>query len=201
MSEHTPNEGESDEELVARFQSDPEGPRGRDALDRLVERWRGRAYLWAYRTLGEREASLDAAQDALLQMIRSLPNYRTQGRFSAWLFTIVRNRCLNAVRRRRLVRDPEVDVDSLLADAEAPDDALDSAREHERLMRWMNEVLDPVERAALWMRAFEEMSVEDITSMLDITSASGARGVLQSARRKLRAALARPESGESRRKT
>ncbi len=193
MVESTPNGEVPDEELVAQFQADPRGVRGLGALDRLVERWRGRVYLWAYRTLGEREASLDAAQDALLQMMQALPRYQSQGRFSAWLFTIVRNRCLKSVRRRKLVRDPEVDLDSLLADAKAPDDALETDRERERLFRLMNEVLEPTERAAVWMRAFEEVSVEDITKMLDIAGASGARGVLQSARRKLRAAFARTD--------
>ncbi len=199
MSGYTPGDEIADEQLVTRFLSDREGTRGLAALDQLVERWRGRVFLWAYRTLGEREAALDAAQDALLQMMQALPRYQAKGRFSAWLFTIVRNRCLNMVRKRRLVRDPEVDVESLLVDGEAPDDALDSARERERLMQLMNEVLDPTERAALWMRAFEEMNVDDISSMLGITTASGARGVLQSARRKLRAALARQDAGKARR--
>lgn len=199
MSGYSPGDEITDEELVTRFLSDREGARGLAALDQLVERWRGRVFLWAYRTLGEREAALDAAQDALLQMMQALPRYQAKGRFSAWLFTIVRNRCLNMVRKRRLVRDPEVDVESLLVDGEAPDDALDSARERERLMQLMNEVLDPTERAALWMRAFEEMNVDDISNMLGITTASGARGVLQSARRKLRAALARPGAGGPRR--
>ncbi len=199
MSGYSPGDEITDEELVTRFLSDREGARGLAALDQLVERWRGRVFLWAYRTLGEREAALDAAQDALLQMMQALPRYQAKGRFSAWLFTIVRNRCLNMVRKRRLVRDPEVDVESLLVDGEAPDDALDSARERERLMQLMNEVLDPTERAALWMRAFEEMNVDDISNMLGITTASGARGVLQSARRKLRAALARPDAGGPRR--
>lgn len=191
MSEPPTGDEISDEELVARFQADPGGARGRAALDQLVTRWRGRVYLWALRTLKEREASLDAAQSALLQMIEALPRYQSNGRFSGWLFTIVRNRCLNAVRRRALVRDPEIDVESLLADVDAPDDAFDSAREHERLLGLMNDVLDPTERAALWMRAFEEMSVDDISRLLDLRGASGARGVLQTARRKLRAALAR----------
>jgi DNA-directed RNA polymerase specialized sigma24 family protein len=42
----------------------------------------------------------------------------------------------------------------------------------------------------LWLRCFEKVPVDEITRMLGITEASGARGVLQRARRRLRAALA-----------
>ena len=41
----------------------------------------------------------------------------------------------------------------------------------------------------MWLRAYEGMSVEDITRMMKLNGASGARGLLQTARRKLRAAL------------
>jgi DNA-directed RNA polymerase specialized sigma24 family protein len=53
----------------------------------------------------------------------------------------------------------------------------------------MNEVLEPAERAALWLRSFERMGMDDISKVLELRNASGARGVLQTARRKLRRAL------------
>jgi DNA-directed RNA polymerase specialized sigma24 family protein len=50
--------------------------------------------------------------------------------------------------------------------------------------------LKPTEHEAVVLRYFECLPVDEITQVLGITQASGARGVLQSAKRKLRAAFA-----------
>jgi DNA-directed RNA polymerase specialized sigma24 family protein len=55
----------------------------------------------------------------------------------------------------------------------------------------LREHLSPVEQEAIWLRCFERLPVGDVTRMLGLTHASGARSVLQSARGKLRAALER----------
>src|SRR5690242_8112631 len=100
---------ESDDALVQAYQADPRGPRGQAAASALLERWRLRVYQWARRVVRDHESALDIAQDCLMQAFEALPRYETRGRFSAWLFTIVHNRCLSAVRRRPLMHDPEVD--------------------------------------------------------------------------------------------
>ena len=182
-----------DDALVGTYQQDPTGPRGRAAIERLSARWRGRVYLWAYRVVREREAALDVSQDAMLQMLRALPGYQARGRFSAWLFTIVHNLCLNAVRRRPLARATEVEAEQLETAAPGPDGGFESAEEVRRILELFAEELDDAERTALWMRAVEAMDVADITRMLNLDGASGARAVLQRARRKLRAALDRSE--------
>ena len=51
--------------------------------------------------------------------------------------------------------------------------------------------LSPLEQEAIWLRCFEGLPVPEVTRLLGLTHASGARSVLQSAREKLRTALAR----------
>jgi len=196
MESERATSGPDDEELIRAFQADPEGTVGRAAVATLMARWRGRVYLWAYRVLKEREAALDAAQDALTQVYVALPGYEARGRFSAWLFTIVRHRCLNAVRVRPLTRDPELDTDDLQSTLPGPERAYETTEAEARILEAMNTALDPTERVALWLRSFEGLGVDEITRMLHLEGASGARGVLQTARRKLRAALA--TAGEER---
>lgn len=178
-----------DEELVAAFQRDPGGTRGRRAVEALMERWRGRVFLWAVRLMREREAALDVAQDALVQVYVALPRYEPRGRFSAWLFAIVHNRCLTELRRRAPRREPEEVLESLPSDDGGPPAAFENSQEMQRVLAAMDSVLAPQERLAVWLRAYEGVSVEDITRMLGIENVSGARGVLQNARRKLREAL------------
>lgn len=178
-----------DDELVAEYVRDREGVPGRAALDVLVARWSVPVYRWAHRIVRDRDRALDLAQDSLVQMLGALPRYEPRGRFAAWLFVIVHHRCVAAVRPRSLRHDPEIDADTLPAAEPGPDEAHESEEERTRVFAAIDGVLDEKERAALWLRASEGMSVEEITRVLRLESATGARGLLQTARRKLRAAL------------
>jgi RNA polymerase sigma-70 factor, ECF subfamily len=195
MVKSTDLQGEPDDTLIQIYQADREGVRGRQAVSVLFERWRLRVYQWARRVVREHESALDIAQDCLLQAFEALPRYQARGRFSAWLFTIVHNRCLSAVRRRPLAHDPEVDTDLLASQSPAPDEAYADADQERRMMERIDEVLEPRERTALWLRTMEGMSVDEITRLLDVDGASGARGLLQTARRKLRASIEREPGG------
>ena len=59
------------------------------------------------------------------------------------------------------------------------------------LLRILTDTLTPQEQEAIWLRWFERMPVDDITCALGLDTASGARGLLQAARRKLRVVLYR----------
>jgi len=178
-----------DDDLVATYVRDPDGSGGRAAADALLARWSVPVYRWAHRIVRDHDRALDLAQDSLLQMLGALARYEPRGRFSAWLFVIVHHRCVAAVRPRSLRHDPEIDADTLPATEPGPDEAHESAAERARVFAAIDGVLDDQERAALWLRASEGMSVEEITRVLRLESATGARGLLQTARRKLRAAL------------
>jgi len=189
MAEVPEQDPNSDELLALRYARDSASAAGRAALATLVERWSGRVYAWAYRIVREREQALDLSQDCLVRMIGALPRYEPRGKFAAWLFTIVHNRCRSALGRSRWARDPDIELDLLPADGVGPEHAYESAESEQRLMDAMDASLDERERLALWLRAEEGMSVQDITRLMKIESSSGARGLLQTARRKLSAEL------------
>jgi RNA polymerase sigma-70 factor (ECF subfamily) len=174
-----------DEALVREHLANRRGP----AAAALVARWQDRVYQWAYRVVRDRDAALDVSQDALVRMYQALPGYEPRGRFGAWLFAIVHNRARSAVQRRSLVHDPDVDADRLPSPRRGPEQEYADAQWEQQVLDAMERVLDPTERTALWMRAFEGMGMDDITRLLRLTNATGARGLLQTARRKLAAAL------------
>jgi len=188
MSREEP--GRSDEDLARVVQSDPGGPRGRAAASELFERHQARVYLWCHRYTRERERALDLAQDVFVRAWKALPTYAFRSKFSWWLFVITRNRCLNAVSAPALLRDEEASPDALPAAEPDPAEAFERRADEEAARRLMMEQLDDQERLALWLRGFERMGVEDITRTLGLTNTTGARGLLQRARRKLRAAIA-----------
>ncbi len=184
-----------DDALVATFQQDPGSEAGRRAAETLLLRWRERIYLWCHGILRDRELALDVTQECLVRAWRGLPEFGSRAAVSSWLFAIARNRCRSALRRRPLRRDPDVDMEELDGLRTAPDDAFAQREDLRRVLRAMESALDPLERRALWLRAYEGLHVDEITRVLELDATSGARGVLQSARRKLRAALGTESSG------
>lgn len=179
----------SDEELIQIALRDPRSRQAQVAASELLGRYQQRVYLWSYRYVRERERALDLAQEVLASAWRALPSFRHGSKFSWWMFVITRNRCISAVQAPALLRDDGASLDAM----PAPD--LDPAVEHEqtedeeRLRQLMMEHLDEQERLALWLGCFERMPVDGITQAMKLNNATGARGLLQRARRKLRAAL------------
>ena len=127
-------EEEPDDALVARIQSDPQEVVRRAALAALLERWSDRVLGWARRFTRERESALDLAQDCMLAIIGALPRYQPAGRFGAWVFTIVHNRCRNHVRPRALRRDPEVEADELVSTTGSAEEEFESRESLRRLL-------------------------------------------------------------------
>jgi RNA polymerase sigma-70 factor (ECF subfamily) len=183
-------DGPTDEELLGRFRADPEGEAGRKAAGLLLARYRGRVYAWALRLLREHEDALDVAQTVLLKAWRGLRSFDGRSHFASWLFAMTRNECLTALRPKALKRDPHADPEWFLVDDDDPGRLLESAEEEHAMELLLRDTLNPVEQQAIYLRCFERLSVGDVTRILKLSNVSGARSVLQSAREKLRRALA-----------
>jgi RNA polymerase sigma-70 factor (ECF subfamily) len=183
----------TDEQLIERAVRDPQGRPGREAASELLQRHRRRVYLWCYRYVHEPERAMDLAQEALLSAYRALPSFQGRSRFSSWLFVITRNCCLKAVAAPSLVRD-DAELEGLPDPAGTPETLFEASQDEERLRRLLMQHLDEDERRALWLRCFERMPVDEISRVMQLENVTGARGLLQRARRKLRSALDRTDA-------
>jgi RNA polymerase sigma-70 factor, ECF subfamily len=186
----------SDEALVVIATEDPQAPRSRDAASELLGRYRRRVYLWCYRYVRDHERAMDLAQDTLLNAYRGLATYQSGSRFVSWIGAIAKNRCFNELRRPNLMVDEEPDFDSIPSGGEDPAEELSRRLDEEALLHLLHETLDEEEQEVVWLRCFERMPIEMIGEVLQIRQASGARGLLQRARRKLRRAFEARQAAE-----
>lgn len=177
------------EALVRSALADPGSPGSQEAASALFGRYRRRVYTWCHRYVRDHEKALDLAQDVLLGAYRALGTFQEHSRFSSWLYAITRNRCFNELRRPAVFVGEEIDMDQLVDPGADQAESLIQKLDEEEVLRLIHEHLDPLEQEVLWLRCFERMPIEMITETLRIRQASGARGVLQRARRTLRAAL------------
>ena len=76
------------------------------AFARLVDRHYPACTRYAARMLGGVAEAEDAVQETFIRAYRALGSYRDEGKFGAWLFRILVNRCRShggaAIRRRRV---------------------------------------------------------------------------------------------------
>lgn len=80
------------------------------AFEALARRHQTALYRLAVRVLGDPVEAEDALQDGLLDAWRRIGRFRGEATFSTWMYRIVTNRCLAALRRRRPVLLDRVDV-------------------------------------------------------------------------------------------
>jgi RNA polymerase sigma-70 factor (ECF subfamily) len=181
-----------DADLIRLIRSGKSTDAGRAAANELLGRYRRAVYLWCFRYVKDHERALDLSQDVLLRAWRGLDSFGGRSGFSSWLFAITRNRCLDEVKRVDVLADDESDVEQFPAAGANPALQMEERESEERIYKLMLTALEPVERWTLWLRCFERLPVDEITHILGIDQASGARGILQTARRKLKAALGEP---------
>ena len=184
----------ADEVLLRIARSDPDPERRLGAATELVTRYRDAVYLWCHRYTRDRERARDLAQDVLVSVWEKIATFEGRSKFSSWVFSVTRNRCIDSSRRVDLLGD-EAELDGVPDPSPAPDVSLDQERNESWLLETIRTELDPDEQQAIWMRCVERMPVEEITRYLGVEGSAGARAVLQRARRKLRAAIERRERG------
>ena len=187
----------SDEDLLSQWQHAPRAAGAPHAAE-LLGRYRQRVYRWCRRYVREHEQALDLAQDVLLKAFEQLDGLPAETCFGAWIYTVTRNRCLVEIRRQQVRATVSTDLDALPARTRDPEVQILEDLAEERFLALVRGVLDAQEQEAISLRCFEGLPVDEVTAILALTSAAGARGVLQRARRKLRAAMER-ERREQRR--
>ena len=186
----------SDEQLVRLARDWPDTARGQRAMSTLLKRYRRAVYGWCRKHLRDSELAMDAAQEVLLSAWRNLAGLGDEARFSSWLFAIARNRCLSMTRRPSLLTDGDEELAQVADPTASPARQAERCDDERKLWRTLGDHLSAREQEAIWLQCIEGFSVEEITEVLQIDGSTGARSVLQNARRKLRAALGRPQDKE-----
>ena len=183
----------SDEELIARYHEGVNEPRSREYANELFRRHHVKVARWCLSFTSDRESAADLAQDICAKAYQNLSSFRGKSKFSTWLFSIARNHCLNAARAHSIIPAMESDpvVMESLPDltAQDPDAAIENQQLAEAARRLVSETLEETERVVFTLHFAEELPLEVIDRMLNLTNASGAKAYLVSAKRKLERAV------------
>jgi RNA polymerase sigma-70 factor (ECF subfamily) len=151
--------GESDEALIGRY------ARGDSAAFAVLYR-RHEMRIWRYleRNVGNRASADELLQEVWFAVARDAVRYRPDARFTAWLFTIARNRMLDVVRARRPHVSLEI-LEPLAGDAaDAPHAAAVAGDQAAAVRRALRE-LPREQRDAFLLQVEGELSVEEVAAI------------------------------------
>lgn len=183
----------TDEDLMVDFQ-------GGDvrAFETLVLRHQKGVYNFIFRFLGNREVAEEVFQDAFIKVHQAAARYMPSGKFTTWLYTIVRNLCVDNFRRKKIREalslddrgpDDERCLGDSIASDETPPDVMSSALEIEGVLQMALQKLNEDQKEVFLLREKEGFKFEEIAEMTGVsvnTVKSRMRYALDSLRRALK---------------
>jgi RNA polymerase sigma factor (sigma-70 family) len=167
------------------------------AFEDLVKRYSTPLFNFIYRFLGDYDQACDILQHVFIQLHISLKTLRTDKPLKAWLFQVARNRCLDELRRKRVIHFSELeslnedDELSPLAAIPSTDPLPEELAERGDLQRRLQEAIEtlPIKfRMVVLLRYAGQLSFSEIGHTLNMPEAT-AKTYYQRAKPLLRTAL------------
>lgn len=168
------------------------------AFETLIRRHQQGVYNFIFRFLGNREVAEEVFQDAFIKVHQAADRYVPNGKFTTWLYTIVRNLCVDNFRRKKIrealsLDDRGSEDDRSLGDSIAsddiPPDVMSSAMEIEGILQMALKKLNDDQREVFLLREKEGFKFEEIAEMTGVsvnTVKSRMRYALEALRRVLK---------------
>jgi len=133
-----------------------------EAFDAIVELYASRLFGFFHRMLGRPDDAEDLVQEVFVRVVRTIQDYREDGRFESWLFKIAGNLARDRLRRPEIGPTEQLDEGSAGRTVDEEMDApIDRAEESNRLQGLLAR-LPTVEREVVLLRHFGELSFAEI---------------------------------------
>ncbi len=180
----------SDEELIERARHQAVSAGEADAcLAALYRRYYPKVAAWCLRISGDRQGAADLAQEVFLRVHERLGSFRSESRFSTWLYTVTRSVVINrgiAARRRQMDPLDEEGVPEPVEPAPGADEVVAKDQILRQLRQAMERDLEPLEARVLYLHYVDGLPLAGITDLLKLENKSGAKAYIVSGGRKLK---------------
>ena len=151
-----------------------------EAFAELVDQYKGKLFHLAYRMLGNRQEAEDAVQETFMRMYEHLHRYDNRHKFSTWIYRIATNLCIDRLRRRKAVYSLDAGVAegdgldgySMLPSTEPAADEVMILSETQRHVRKALDELPVKYKAAMALKYYQDMSLQEISDILNIPVAT-----------------------------
>jgi RNA polymerase sigma factor (sigma-70 family) len=168
MKKHDPG---SDSSLIVRFLSGDT-----KAFEALINPYRQRVYSYLCRMVSDSDAAKDLFQDMMVKVLKSLPKYQEQQKFSNWLFSIAHNLAMNYIQKQKQkstiilgneFSDSDTELFGVLADESFSPEEILKKKELQDILKSSIEKLPIEQKQILLLREYSGLPFKEIARMLD----------------------------------
>lgn len=138
-----------------------------EAFVTLYERHKKRILSYSYTILGESEGPWDVLQETFLYLLKKLPTYRPEAKFTTLLYKVVKNLSVAlAKKKRRFISAPEEILEDTPSYLEPPEAELFQKDEVQRIEGFILS-LPNIYREVLYLKIVEDLEYREISDILD----------------------------------
>lgn len=157
----------SDREFLDLFKSDESRHYG---FNLLVQKYREKIYWHVRRMVIDHDDSDDLVQNVFIKVWQNLESFREESRLYTWIYRIATNECMTFLKKKRLrFFIPIHDVEHELEQKVNADPQLSGDKIQQKLQQAILK-LPERQRMVFNMRYYDEMSYEEISEVLGVTT-------------------------------
>jgi len=161
------------------------------AIEALIRQHEAGVFRLALSIVGEAAEAQEISQETFIAALRSLPRYKEKQSFKAWLYVIALNQSRSHLRKRKFLDKLKAATTSLFRletqKQASPEETIIHAEKEAAIWNEINK-LDERHRIVLLLRYFQELSVAEISEILNVSEGT-IHSRLYTARERLRNAL------------
>ncbi len=168
-----------DNELMAMVQ---EG--NKNAYESLVIKHRDQAIEFANSIVGNYHTAEDIVQECFAKIYINRQSYKPTFSFKTYLFSVIRNRSIDSLRRQSLFQVTDIDDALNIAHSDTPEEIFSSQENKKAVLAILASLQDDY-KTALYLYSACEMSYKDIAKVMQ-KSIPGVKIIIYRARQKLK---------------
>ncbi len=151
----------SDQELMRIVQAGDLSPAAE-----IYDRYHGHLYNFAFRFLRNSQAAEDAVQEVLMKVMKHASSFKSEAKFSTWLFSITANWCRDYMRRSDNKRkESDTVLLTLPASREYSPERRMEHRENEERIQDALSLLNEEQRGAILLSRYQGLSYVEIAQI------------------------------------
>lgn len=174
----------SDEALAEAIAREP----GEALCTELFRRYGKRIYLWSFGYTHDVEEAIELSQEIFIKIFGNIRSFSGRSRFSTWAYQVTRNHCLGELSKKRVQWRKRLHPLEDDSGAESPEadffGRVDALEDLERILEAARDCMEVDELEAFVLHYREGLAVNEITKILGCENVTGARTLIQNARRK-----------------
>jgi len=158
----------------------------------IYRRYSRKIYLWCYNYSHDVEEAVDLSQEVFARIYQNISTYKGASSFSTWVYSITRNHCFGELSKKKRewfkrLKSLDGTCNDFMDDEELL--LLDIAQDTQKLIEAAMRVMRKDEVEAFILHYRDGLTVGEITKILGCKNVTGARTLLQGARRKFKKLL------------